>query len=83
METIPERIDWLWFLGYALESTIYDHSVLSKARNRWGQDIFKHFFERIVVVQCVEKEVDDANASNNSVDNAGSLNRYINKACRA
>ncbi len=31
METIPERIDWLWFLGYNLDSSIPDHSVLSKA----------------------------------------------------
>jgi transposase len=34
METIPERLDWLWFLGYDLESEIPNHSVLSKARKR-------------------------------------------------
>ena len=32
MVTIPERLDWLWFLGYSLEDKIPDHSVLSKAR---------------------------------------------------
>jgi transposase len=51
--TIPERLDWLWFLGYDLDDDIPDHSVLSKARARWGVKAFKRFFERIVW-QCVE-----------------------------
>ena len=28
----PERLDYLWFLGYGLDDEIPDHSVLSKAR---------------------------------------------------
>ncbi|MCX5816771.1 MAG: transposase, partial [Proteobacteria bacterium] len=88
METIPERIDWLWFLGYNLDSGIPDHSVLSKARKRWGKGIFQHFFERIVV-QCVnaglvdgtkifmDASLIDANASNNSVVDTHSLKRYL------
>jgi transposase len=44
METLPERLDWLWFLGYTLDTEIPDHSVLSKARTRWGKEAFKHFF---------------------------------------
>jgi hypothetical protein len=36
MVTIPERLDWLWFLGYDLDDEIPDNSVLSKARARWG-----------------------------------------------
>src|SRR4030067_2290605 len=78
METLPERLDWLWFLGYDLDSEIPDHSVLSKARKRWGTEVFKGFFERIVL-QCVkaglvdgskifvDSSLVDANASNNSV----------------
>ena len=31
MLTIPERLDWLWFLGYDLDDEIPNHSVLSKA----------------------------------------------------
>ncbi len=27
METLPERLDWLWFLGYDLDSDIPNHSV--------------------------------------------------------
>jgi transposase len=90
MDTIPERLDWLWFLGYALETPVPDHSVLSKARARWGQEAFKHFFERIVA-ECVEKGLTDgtkifvdsslidANASNNSVVDTRTLTRYLRK----
>jgi hypothetical protein len=36
MDTIPFLLDWLWFLGYEFDSEVPDHSVLSKARSRWG-----------------------------------------------
>src|SRR4030042_795949 len=48
MITIPERLDWLWFLGYDLDDEIPNHSVLSKARVRWGEDGFRKFFERVL-----------------------------------
>jgi transposase len=48
MATLPERLDWLWFLGLELDSEIPDHSVLSKARKRWGAGLFRRFFDRIV-----------------------------------
>ena len=84
METIPLRLDWLWFLGYDIDSEVADHSVLSKARARWGVEAFRRFFERIVW-QCVEvglvdgskifmdSSLVDANASNNSVIDTRSL----------
>lgn len=53
MRMLPERLDYLWFLGYGLDDEIPDHSVLSKARVRWGQSVFESFFVRIVY-QCVE-----------------------------
>ncbi len=53
MDTLRERLDWLWFLGYDLEDEVPNHSVLSKARKRWGPEVFQRFFER-VVWQCVE-----------------------------
>jgi len=93
METLPERLDWLWFLGYDLDATIPNHSVLSKARIRWGTEIFQQFFERIVW-QCVEARlVDgqklfldssliDADASNNSVVDTHSLKRHLNNSYR-
>ncbi len=89
METLPERLDWLWFLGLTIESSVPDHSVLSKARKRWGEEVFKQFFERIVV-QCVEaglvdggkifmdSSLIDADASNNSVVDSHALKRYLN-----
>lgn len=91
MDTIPERLDWLWFLGYDLDDDIPNHSVLSKARSRWGVEAFKTFFENIVW-QCVQAglvdgsklftdaSLMDANASNNSVVNQHSLKRYLNKS---
>jgi transposase len=53
MNILPERLDWLWFLRMGLDDTIPNHSVLSKARARWGEETFENFFLRIVT-QCVE-----------------------------
>ncbi len=52
MRIVPERLDYLWFLGYGLDDEIPDHSVLSKARNRWGRSTFERFFIR-TVGRCV------------------------------
>jgi transposase len=91
INTIPERLDWLWFLGYDLEDEIPDHSILSKARARWGVKLFKIFFERIVW-QCVEAglidgrkmfvdaSLIDADASNNSVVDTYKLQKHLNKS---
>lgn len=90
METVPERMDWLWFLGYDLNSTIPNHSVLSKAKKKWGAAVFQSFFERIVL-QCVEaglvdgskifvdSSLVDANASNNSVIDTKGLKHQLHK----
>jgi transposase len=53
MEVIGERLAYLWFLDYQLEEKIPDHSVLSKARARWGKEVFESLFVR-TVGQCVE-----------------------------
>jgi transposase len=78
ISSLPMRLDWLWFLDYDLDSEVPNHSVLSKARTRWGVEAFQHFFERIVW-QCVEAGLVDgsrlfmdsslvqADASNNSI----------------
>ena len=52
MNVIPERLDYLWFLGYGLDEEIPHHSVLSKARARWGREVFQRLFIR-TVEQCV------------------------------
>jgi transposase len=91
METIPMRLDWLWFLGYDLDTDVPDYSVLSKARVRWGVEAFRNFFERIVW-QCVEaglvdgskifvdSSLVDANASNNSVIDTRSLKGQLQES---
>ena len=93
MNTIPLRLDWLWFLGYDLDSEIPNHSVLSKARSRWGVEAFRCFFERIVW-QCVQAGLVDgtklfvdsslieADASNNSVVSRAAFEPYLVKGCR-
>jgi transposase len=60
MEVIGERLDYLWFLDYGLDEKIPDHSVLSKARARWGKEVFESLFVRIVA-QCVEAGLVDGN----------------------
>ena len=51
MRVIPLRLDYLYFLGYGLEDTVPNHSVLSKARQRWGKEVFERLFTR-TVEQC-------------------------------
>lgn len=89
MATLPERLDWLWFIDFDLDDEIPGHSVLSKARSRWGTAAFKHFFERIVW-QCVAAGLVDgskifmdssliqADASKNSIIKMNSLKSQLN-----
>jgi transposase len=60
MRIIPLRIDYLWFLGYSLEDEIPNHSVLSKARRRWGAEVFTQLF-RQSVEQCLEAGLIEGN----------------------
>lgn len=53
MRQLPCRLDWLWFLEMDLDSPIPDHSVLSKARRRWGPKVFAGFFQQILA-SCVQ-----------------------------
>lgn len=53
MRQLPMRLDWLWFLELELDSAVPNHSVLSKARRRWGEALFETFFER-VLDGCIE-----------------------------
>jgi transposase len=78
LRMLPYRLDYLWFLDYGLDSEIPDHSVLSKARRRWGMELFEKLFVQSVK-QCwdaglvegkkiyVDGSLVDANASCDSV----------------
>jgi transposase len=91
MDTVPERLDWLWFLGLDLDSDIPNHSVLSKARKRWGVEVFRNFFERIVW-QCVEvglvdgsklfmdASIVEADVSMESVVDIGSIKHQLHQS---
>jgi transposase len=93
METLPERLDWLWFLGYDLDDEVPNHSVLSKARKRWGREVFQRFFER-VMRQCVaaglvdgrkifvDASLIDADASQDSVVDTRDLNEQLSRKYR-
>lgn len=52
MRKLPLRMDWLWFCDYDLDEDTPDHSVLSKARRRWGAEVFEKFFMNILE-QCI------------------------------
>jgi len=52
MRKLPLRMDWLWFCDYDLDEDTPDHSVLSKARRRWGTEVFESFFMNILE-QCI------------------------------
>jgi transposase len=42
------NLAWRWFLGYELSEPIPDHSVLTKARQRFGPAGYGQFFQRVV-----------------------------------
>jgi transposase len=82
MAVVAERLDYLWFLDFGLDDKVPDHSVLSKARARWGNEVFENLFVR-TVAQCVaaglvdghkihvDGSLVDANASKDSVVKSG------------
>jgi transposase len=53
MQRMSERVDWMWFCGYDWDDEIPNHSVISKARRRWGVDVFVALFQQ-VLSRCVE-----------------------------
>ena len=42
------NLAYRWFLGYDFDEQIPDHSVLSKARARFGPEVFETFFRRSI-----------------------------------
>lgn len=82
MERLPERLDYLWFLGYSLDEATPNHSVLSKARARWGKEVFENIFLR-TVQQCVEAGLVDGgkiHVDSSLIDANGSKDSVI-KSC--
>jgi transposase len=48
IETASLNLAHRWYLGYALDEDLPDHSSLTRIRQRLGVDIFQRFFEKIV-----------------------------------
>jgi transposase len=48
MKEIPLNLAYRWFLGYDLDEAIPHHSVLSKARGRFGPEVSESFFQRSI-----------------------------------
>ena len=48
VQEIRLNLAYLWFIGYDLDETIPEHSVLSKARARFGPTVYLGFFTEIV-----------------------------------
>src|SRR6266567_1162112 len=53
MQHVADRLSVLWYLGYDLGEPLPDHSSLTRIRERYGVEVFGHFFEKIVE-QCQE-----------------------------
>jgi transposase len=65
---VGERLDYMWFLDIDVDEEIPNHSVLSKARRRWGAEVFEEVFVA-TVQQCVEAGL----VSGNKIHMDGSL----------
>ena len=48
MRTVADRLSVRWYLGYDLQEPLADHSSLTRIRERFGLEVFRRFFERIV-----------------------------------
>jgi transposase len=52
-EDISVNMAYMWYLGYDVDEQTPNHSVISKARARYGKAVFEEFFNRILQ-QCVK-----------------------------
>jgi len=48
IETASMNLAHRWYLGYALDEPLPDHSSLTRIRQRLGVDVFQRFFEKVV-----------------------------------
>jgi transposase len=48
IETASLNLAHRWYLGYALDEALPDHSSLTRIRQRLGIDVFQRFFEKVV-----------------------------------
>ena len=53
MRVVGDRLSLRWYIGYDLHEPLPDHSSLTRIRERYGLEIFRSFFDRIVEM-CAE-----------------------------
>ena len=53
MRAVSDRLSVRWYLGYDLFEPLPDHSSLTRIRERFGLEVFRSFFERIVQ-ECIK-----------------------------
>lgn len=53
MRVVADRLSLRWYVGYDLYETLPDHSSLTRIRERYGLEVFRSFFEKIVEM-CIE-----------------------------
>ena len=51
MRQVQVNLAYRWFIGYELDEKLPDHSTLSKALDRFGDDVFNELFQRSIS-QC-------------------------------
>ena len=51
MRQVQVNLAYRWFIGYGLDETLPDHSTLSRALDRLGDEVFNELFERSIS-QC-------------------------------
>lgn len=53
VEEVSLNIAYRWYIGYDLDEAVPDHSIFSKARERFGKKLFLDIFENILV-KCID-----------------------------
>jgi hypothetical protein len=53
MRVAADRLSIRWYLGYDFDERLPHHSSLSRIRQRYGLEVFRAFFDEIVV-RCIE-----------------------------
>lgn len=48
MRQVQVNLAYRWFIGYELDEKLPDHSTLSKALDRFGDEVFNELFERSI-----------------------------------
>lgn len=51
MRQVQVNLAYRWFIGYDLDEKLPDHSTLSRALDRFGDEVFNDLFERSII-QC-------------------------------